>query len=107
MNNNVLNKGNKQEIHESLKRRQEKSISRKIKSSSITKSDNLKIKINSAEIVLNTDVKKNDKDFDNEKTKIKILEEKISDLSEKEEFSTLIKFAKKGDRVGFLNTMER
>ena len=44
MNNNVLNKGNKQEIHENLKRRQEKSISRKIKSSSITKSDNLKIK---------------------------------------------------------------
>lgn len=105
MNNNVLNKGNKHEINESLKRRQEKSLSRKIKSSSITKSDNLKVKINNAEIIISTDIKK--KDVDNEINKIKILEEKISDLSEKEEFSTLIKFAKKGDRVGFLNTMEK
>lgn len=105
MNNNVLNKGNKHEINESLKIRQEKSLSRKIKSSSITKSDNLKVKINNAEIIISTDLKK--KDVDNEINKIKILEEKISDLSEKEEFSTLIKFAKKGDRVGFLNTMEK
>lgn len=35
------------------------------------------------------------------------IEEKISDYNEKEAFADLIKYAKKGDRIGFINTMER
>lgn len=41
-----------------------------------------------------------------ELTKIKILEEKITDYNEKEAFTELIKYAKKGDRVGFMSTID-
>lgn len=66
-------------------------------------SGNSKIHTQSTEIKI-IDISKPSKQ--EEINKIKQLEEKIVDYNEKEAFLNLIKYAKKGDRVGFINTME-
>jgi hypothetical protein len=98
------------------KTRESTSISKKVTSYSKKKSDNLvsnKSNINSVNINLNAQAKPDQivnieiqKFKDEEVSKIKSLEEKITDYNEKEAFSNLIKYAKKGDRVGFINTIE-
>jgi hypothetical protein len=48
----------------------------------------------------------NDKNNMYELKKIKSLEEKLTNYNEKETFDNLIKYAKKGDRVNFMDTIE-
>lgn len=98
------------------KTREANSQSKKVTSYSKKKSDNLtsnKSNINNVNINLNTQTKPEQilnievqKFKEEEISKIKSLEEKITDYNEKEAFSNLIKYAKKGDRVGFINTIE-